>query len=108
MDPSYLMWGRVLTKPNQIPATMTGIQTYFFQETPRPKEQPLYFNIWIIMNLTHEQLTKNGLVAITKVDGNVGDSDTNQRNLDLWMGTAFNQSNESGCIIHGNFVEGWV
>ncbi len=47
---------KTVTKSNQIPRKLYGLKKFFHHASPKPRGGILYVNIWILTNLTHQNL----------------------------------------------------
>ncbi len=63
IDSKFMIWpwkddGKetVLSQANQIPTTLQELRAYFNHANPKPKGEPIYMNIWVLMHLTHNQM----------------------------------------------------
>ncbi len=47
---------KFLGKSSQIPSILQDHWVYFHQENPKSKGVPIYKNIWVLMDLSHDQM----------------------------------------------------
>ncbi len=47
---------KVHSNQDQIPTTLRDLHFYFNWANPKPKGGPIYMNIWVILDLTHNQM----------------------------------------------------